>query len=123
MTRCLIVDDSPTVRRVIRRIVTNLGFDAVEAEEGRAALAACRDRLPDLVVLDWNMPEMDGISFLRALRRLPDGQRPVVIFCTTVNDLPHIEEALDAGANEYIMKPFDEDILKHKLGQTGLLPS
>ena len=121
MTYCLIVDDSPTVRRVIRRIVVNLGFEAVEAAEGRAALAACRERLPDLVVLDWNMPEMDGMSFLRALRRLPEGQRPVVIFCTTVNDLPHIEEALDAGADEYIMKPFDEDILKHKLGQTGLL--
>ncbi len=121
MTSCLIVDDSPTVRRVIRRIVTNLGFEALEAEEGRAALAACRGRLPDLVVLDWNMPEMDGMSFLRALRRLPEGHRPVVIFCTTVNDLPHIEEALDAGANEYIMKPFDEDILKHKLAQTGLL--
>jgi two-component system chemotaxis response regulator CheY len=123
MTSCLIVDDSPTVRRVIRRIVTNLGFDAVEAEEGRQALASCRDGLPDLVVLDWNMPEMDGLSFLRALRRLPGGQEPVVIFCTTVNDLPHIEEALDAGANEYIMKPFDEDILQHKLSQTGLLPS
>jgi len=123
MTSCLIVDDSPTVRRVIRRIVTALGFAAVEADDGRAALAACRARLPDLVVLDWNMPEMDGMSFLRAFRRLPDGQRPVVIFCTTVNDLPHIEEALDAGANEYIMKPFDEDILKHKLAQTGLLSS
>ena len=123
MTSCLIVDDSPTVRRVIRRIVTALGFAAVEADDGRAALAVCRARLPDLVVLDWNMPEMDGMSFLRAFRRLPDGQRPVVIFCTTVNDLPHIEEALDAGANEYIMKPFDEDILKHKLAQTGLLSS
>lgn len=121
MTSCLVVDDSPTVRRVIRRIVTELGFAAVEAADGRAALAACRARLPDLVVLDWNMPEMDGMSFLRALRRLPDGGRPVVIFCTTVNDLPHIEQALDAGADEYIMKPFDEDILKHKLAQTGLL--
>lgn len=121
MADCLIVDDSPTVRRVVRRIVENLGFDPREAEEGREALRSCRERLPDLVVLDWNMPEMDGLTFLRALRRLPEGQRPVVIFCTTVNDLPHIEEALDAGADEYIMKPFDEDILKHKLAQTGLL--
>jgi two-component system chemotaxis response regulator CheY len=123
MTSCLVVDDSPTVRRVIRRIVSRLGFEVVEAEEGRAALAACRRRLPDLIVLDWNMPEMDGMSFLRSLRRLPQGERPVVIFCTTVDDLPHIEEALDAGADEYIMKPFDEDILLHKLSQTGLLPS
>lgn len=122
MKRCLVVDDSPTVRRVVRQIVESLGFTVVEAEEGRAALAACRAALPELVVLDWNMPEMDGISFLRALRRLPAGHTPVVVFCTTVNDLPHIEEALDAGADEYIMKPFDADILKHKLEQTGLLP-
>ncbi len=123
MTYCLVVDDSPTVRRVIRRIVENIGFEGAEAAEGKAALAMSRARLPDLVVLDWNMPEMDGLTFLRALRRLREGQRPVVIFCTTVNDLPHIEEALDAGADEYIMKPFDEDILKTKLGQTGLLPA
>jgi two-component system, chemotaxis family, chemotaxis protein CheY len=121
MTICLIVDDSPTVRRVVRQIVQALGFTAEEADDGKAALKACKTHLPDVVILDWNMPEMDGLSFLRALRRLPGGGRPVVIFCTTINDLPHIEEALDAGANEYIMKPFDEDILKHKLAQTGVL--
>jgi two-component system chemotaxis response regulator CheY len=121
MTICLIVDDSPTVRRVVRQIVEALGYTTEEADDGKKALAACKRQLPDVVMLDWNMPEMDGLAFLRALRKLPGGDKPVVIFCTTINDLPHIEEALDAGANEYIMKPFDEEILKYKLAQTGVL--
>lgn len=121
MQHSLIVDDSPTVRRAVRQIVEKLGFDASEAGDGRAALVACGDRMPDVVVLDWNMPEMDGLAFLRSLRKTPGGDRPVVIFCTTVNEVHQIEEALDAGADEYVMKPFDEEILRHKLCQTGVL--
>lgn len=121
MTRCLVVDDSPTVRRVIRGIVAALGLATEEAVNGLAALRACAERLPEVVILDWTMPELDGLGFLRALRRLPDGHAPVVIFCTRSDDLEHIEAALDAGANDYVIKPFDEDVLRRKLEDTGVL--
>lgn len=118
---CLVVDDSATVRRVLRRILEALGWQVSEAASGREALDRCGLGLPELILVDWNMPEMDGISFVRALRSRRDGSRPVVIFCTTNSALPQIEAALLAGADEYIMKPFDEEILRGKLHQTGLL--
>ena len=121
MKTCLVVDDSPTVRRVLRRMLEPLPFVLSEAGDGREALDLCREALPDAILLDWNMPVMDGLAFLTALRRLPDGSRPVVIFCTTVNELAHIEQALDAGADEYGMKPFDEEIIRAKFRQTGLM--
>jgi two-component system chemotaxis response regulator CheY len=74
-----------------------------------------------LILLDWNMPVMDGMEFMLALRKLPNGQAPIVIFCTTENDLAHIQKAMAAGANEYIMKPFDADIVHDKLSQLGLI--
>jgi two-component system chemotaxis response regulator CheY len=77
--------------------------------------------MPNFVLLDWNMPVMDGLTYLRELRKLPGGDTPSVVFCTTENDLAHIQEALSAGANEYIMKPFDADIIRGKLEQLGLL--
>ena len=67
--------------------------------------------MPDAVLLDWNMPVMDGYEFLGNLRRMPGGDAPKVVFCTTENDVAHIARALHAGANEYIMKPFDKDIV------------
>jgi two-component system chemotaxis response regulator CheY len=72
-------------------------------------------------LLDWNMPVMNGIDFLRALRREPGGDRPVVVFCTTENDMAHIAEAIRSGANEYIMKPFDSDIIESKFAEVGLV--
>jgi two-component system chemotaxis response regulator CheY len=85
------------------------------------ALDACRTSLPGAVLLDWNMPVMNGIQFLRALRQEFGPEHPVVLFCTTENDMVFIEEAIEAGAQEYIMKPFDEAILRGKLEQVGLL--
>ncbi len=118
---CLVVDDSRVVRKVARRILETHGFEVSEAADGQQALEACRQALPDCVLLDWNMPVMDGISFLRALRGEfgPDG--PPVLFCTTENDMSHITMAIETGAQEYIMKPFDEDILIGKFSQVGLL--
>ena len=122
MTRnCLVVDDSRVVRKVARRILEANGFAVAEAGDGQQALDACRAGLPDFVLLDWNMPVMDGITFLRVLRGEFGPDRPPVIFCTTENDMTHIEMAIASGAQEYIMKPFDEDILVSKLGQAGLL--
>jgi two-component system chemotaxis response regulator CheY len=106
MKTCLVVDDSRVIRKVARRILE--------------ALAWCRSAMPDAILLDWNMPVMTGIEFLRRLREEPEGETPVVVFCTVENDLAHIREALEAGANEYIMKPFDGDIISAKFVEAGL---
>ena len=120
MRTCLIVDDSRVIRKVARRILEELGFEIAEAADGMEAMAWCRAAMPDAILLDWNMPLMTGIEFLRALRLEPGGEAPKVIFCTVENDLAHIREAIDAGADEYIMKPFDGDIIEAKFAQAGL---
>jgi two-component system, chemotaxis family, chemotaxis protein CheY len=121
MKTCLLVDDSQTIRVVVREMLTSFGYRVVEAADGAAALAACRPALPELVLLDWNMPVMNGIDFLRALRATPGGGKPAVIFCTTETGIAFIQQGLEAGANEYIMKPFDREILRSKLSQIGAL--
>jgi two-component system chemotaxis response regulator CheY len=121
MKTCLVVDDSSVIRKVARRILEGLDFQISEAENGEEAIDACRQQIPDAILLDWNMPKMDGYEFLRALRRLPGGDKPKVVFCTTENDVTHIARALHAGANEYIMKPFDKDIVEAKFQEVGLL--
>jgi two-component system chemotaxis response regulator CheY len=115
------VDDSRVVRKVARRIVEDLSFEAEEASDGQQALETCRKGMPDAILLDWNMPVMNGIDFLRALRREPGGDRPTVVFCTTENDMSHIAEAMRSGANEYIMKPFDSEIIESKFSEVGLV--
>jgi two-component system, chemotaxis family, chemotaxis protein CheY len=121
MRTCLVVDDSRVIRKVARRILEDIGYEIAEAADGMEALAWCRAAMPDAILLDWNMPLMTGIEFLRKLRAEPGGEAPIVVFCTVENDLAHIREALDAGANEYIMKPFDGDILEAKLTEAGLV--
>ena len=120
MKEFLIVDDSRVVRKVARQILEQLAFRAIEAEDGLVALDACRRHMPDAILLDWNMPNMNGIEFLHALRQERDGDRPIVLFCTTENDISFMARAIEAGANEYIMKPFDREILESKLVQVGL---
>ncbi|MDB5432633.1 MAG: response regulator receiver protein [Caulobacter sp.] len=117
---CLVVDDSRVIRKVARRILEEIGYEVAEAGDGVDALAWCRAAMPDAILLDWNMPAMNGIDFLRVLRQEPGGQAPVVVFCTVENDIDRIREALDAGASEYIMKPFDGDIIEAKFAQAGL---
>jgi len=121
MKTCLVVDDSKVIRTIARRIMAELRFEVSEAADGQQALDQCKSAMPTAVLLDWNMPVMDGMAFLRALRALPGGDGPMVVFCTTENDLKRITEAMEAGANEYIMKPFDSDIVQSKLEQLGLL--
>ncbi len=104
-----------------RRIVEDLKFSCVEAEDGQKAYEACTQAMPDAILLDWNMPVMSGIEFLEKLRQMANGQHPKVIFCTTENDMSHIQRAMQAGANEYIMKPFDSEIIQSKFTQIGLI--
>ena len=121
MKTCLVVDDSRVIRKVACRILNELSFDTEEAENGADALLACHRHMPDVILLDWQMPNMNGIEFLKTLRHERGGLHPVVVFCTTENDVAHITEALNAGANEYIMKPFDREIIEAKLSEVGLM--
>ncbi|MGB3739380.1 MAG: response regulator [Pontixanthobacter sp.] len=120
MKSCLIVDDSRVIRKVSRHILETLNFTVDEAENGREGLDRCNRAMPDVILLDWNMPIMSGIEFVVALRRQPGGDVPKVVFCTTENDVSHIREAISAGANEYIMKPFDHETLQIKLQLVGM---
>lgn len=119
MKTCLIVEDSGVIRRVERRMMEALGFTVDEAADGFSALEACAAGLPAVILLDWVMPGMDGIAFLRALRALPGGDAPRVIFCTSQSDLGSIAEAAAAGADEFVMKPFDQETLAVKLSDAG----
>ncbi len=121
MKSCLVVDDSRVVRKVARRIAEDLGFECIEAEDGQKAYEACQAKMPDAILLDWNMPVMNGIEFLEKLRQMDGGGHPKVVFCTTENDMSHIQRAIQTGANEYIMKPFDSEIIQSKFVEVGLI--
>ena len=118
---CLIVDDSRVIRRMAADILKSRGLRPAEAENGLKAVEFCRGTVPDMVLLDWNMPEMDGITCLRQLRAMNLEPRPFVVMCTTESGMPKICEALEAGADEYIMKPYDQGVLLDKLAQLGLV--
>ncbi len=120
MKSCLVVDDSKVIRKVARHILETLNFSVEEAEDGREALSRCEARMPDVVLLDWNMPVMGGIEFLRTLRQTDIETQPMVVFCTPENDAAHIRAAIDAGADEYVMKPFDRETLESKLQIVGI---
>jgi CheY-like chemotaxis protein len=116
---CLIVDDSRVIRKVSSKIAISLGYVAIEAENGEEALARCKKAMPDLVLTDWNMPEMDGIEFVSKLRAIPTPKEPVVVFCTSNGEAKDIHEGISAGADDYIVKPFDEAALRAKLEKLG----
>lgn len=118
---CLVVDDSRVVRKIARRMLEANGFIVTEAADGSLALDACRQAMPDCVLLDWKMPVMNGLEFLKALRAKFGPDKPLVMFCTTENDISFIEQAITHGAQEFIMKPFDEEILIGKFSQMGLI--
>ena len=120
MKTCLVVDDSRTVRMVARRILEDLGFKVGEAGDGAEALAACRAAMPEAILLDWHMPVMSGPEFLTRLRLEPGGSAPKVIFCSSETRLEQIRQALDMGADEFVMKPFDGGIVAGKLALAGL---
>ena len=120
MRSCLVVDDSKVIRKVARHILETLEFTVEEAEDGREALTRCEQSMPDVILLDWNMPVMSGMEFLRLLRQRGHNDQPKVVFCTTENDIAHIRAAIAAGADEYVMKPFDRETLHIKLQLVGV---
>lgn len=118
---CLIVDDSRIIRKVARRILEGLCFDVAEAADGIEGLEQCNRLMPDLILLDWRMPIMDGMDFLQQLKKLPESKRAKVLFCSMETDPISIARALEAGADDYVMKPFDGDILQSKIDEIGAL--
>ncbi len=120
MKSCLVVDDSKVIRKVARHILETLQFQVEEAADGDEALDRCQQSSPDVILLDWNMPVMSGMDFLRAYRASAQTGAKV-IFCTTENGIGHIQAAIDAGADEYVMKPFDRETLENKLQIVGCL--
>jgi two-component system chemotaxis response regulator CheY len=119
MKHCLVVEDSRVMRTVARRIFEELKFDIGEAEEGMAALRAVRDKMPDVIFLDWNLPSMPGLEFIKSVRGQQNGAHPVILFATTENDANEIAQAITAGADDYVMKPYDRASLRAKLVELG----
>ena len=117
--KCLVVDDSPIVRRILGLMLSRLGFAVIEAGSVQTALSLCEESHPDLVVVDWNLPDEDGIALVQQLRRLPGGEKMKLIMCTVERSVAHIEAALSAGADEYVTKPFGIEVLETKLGYLG----
>ncbi|APZ97247.1 two-component system response regulator [Sphingopyxis sp. QXT-31] len=119
---CLVVDDSKVIRKVARHILESMAFEVDEAADGQEALTFCRANRPDVILLDWNMPVMSGMEFLGAFNDLDYGheERPRIVFCTTENSIDHIRAAIEAGADEYVMKPFDRETLEGKLQLVGV---
>lgn len=115
MRRCLVADDASVIRKVARHIIEGQRYEVSEAENGQQALQLCREQIPDVILLDWHMPSMSPFEFLAAFRNLPDAKRTTVIYCTTEHDPVDISRALAAGADDYLLKPFDRASLEGKL--------
>jgi two-component system, chemotaxis family, chemotaxis protein CheY len=122
MKTCLLVDDSNIIRKMSSFVLKKHGFEVIEAEDGLAAQKILLEKLPDVMIMDWSMPNMDGMELLKWVRsELKAVAKPLIIFCTSQNDSEKIQEAILAGANEYIIKPFTAEIIKNKLELLGLI--
>jgi two-component system chemotaxis response regulator CheY len=124
MAKALIVDDSRAVRMILAKTLKELGYEVREAANGREALEVieAEKTAVALVLADWNMPEINGLDLLKQLRQNPELSRLVVIMVTTETELDQMAAALEAGANEYVMKPFTKEILVEKLQLVGIHP-
>jgi two-component system chemotaxis response regulator CheY len=117
----LVVDDSPVIRKIARRILESLKLRTSEAVDGRQALEMCAHSMPDGIFVDASMPLVDGFGFMRELRRMPEGEKPRVVFCTSEYDVAQIARALHAGADEILMKPFERDAVQAKFSALGIV--
>jgi two-component system chemotaxis response regulator CheY len=118
---CLVVDDSPVIREIAARILSDLGLEAPEAENAAAAVEYCEEKGADAVLLDWDLPSMGALDFLRGVSQLEPDKRPVIILCATENDPQQFTLAKAAGAAHHVLKPFDRESLETKLQDVGLL--
>ncbi len=120
MKQVLVVDDSPVIRKIARRILEGMNFQTSEAVDGKQALNACAFLMPDAIIVDWSMPVLDGFEFMKQLRRMPGGDKPKILFCTSEYDVAQIARAMHAGADDVLMKPFDQDLVKAKFEDIGV---
>ncbi len=117
MKQVLVVDDSPVIRKIARRILESMRLRTVEASDGRQALAACSFMMPDGIFVDASMPVLDGYEFLKELRQMPGGERPKIVFCSSEHDVSQIARAMHAGADDFLMKPFDRETVQSKFAE------
>lgn len=117
----LIIEDSKVIRVIICKALKEMGFNTLEAENGKVALDMCKEILPDFIIMDWQIPVMDGFTFLQEFHKLENNENTTILFCSSKNSIKDIKLALDNGAREYIMKPFDSEILRLKLGMAEIL--
>lgn len=117
----LIIDDSRVMRSILRRICTDLGFAVREAGDGQQALDALAEGVPDLCLIDWNMPVMDGLTFVTRVRAEPEWRQITLMMVTTESEQGQIVRALAAGAHEYVIKPFTAEAIAEKLELLGLV--
>ena len=120
-THCLIADDSDVIRRITKLMLTALRLDSSEAVNGHDAIDRCRKAMPDAIILDWIMPGLAGLEALQALRRLPGGAAPAILYCVTENSPEETARALQAGATDILLKPYDRETLRQKLTSAGLI--
>lgn len=120
MKQVLVVDDSPVIRKIARRILESMQLRTTEAADGRQALAACSFMMPDAIFVDSAMPVLDGFEFLKELRHMPGGEKPKILFCSTEHDISQIARAMHAGADDFIMKPFDRELVQTKFEGMGV---
>ena len=115
MAKCLIADDSKVIRMILSKIMRNLKYDIIEAEDGEEVVELCETEEPDLIIMDTKLPILEGLDAMYKIREMQRIKQPKIIFCSSVTDPMRIREALDGGADDYIMKPFDEEIILSKL--------
>lgn len=121
MKLCLIVDDATVIRKVARHIVEQLGYIVIEAETGKAAIEQCRREMPDLILLDWHLPEISAHELLASIRAIRSERDPEILYCTTENDPTDLRRAFSGGITDYILKPYDRESLQTKIAQLGRL--
>jgi len=122
MLKAMVVDDSRAIRLILRKTLGKLGYEVLEAAHGKEAVAALeRDPEVNLILVDWNMPEMNGLEFVQYLRARPGYSQVTLMMVTTETEIEQMITALEAGANEYVMKPFTEDIITDKLRLLGMI--
>ena len=115
MASCIIADDSKIMRMLLSKIMENFGYEVFEAEDGEDLVTLCAKDMPDLIICDWQLPLIDGVDVLLKIRSDKKVKQPVFIFCSYIKDVEVISQAIKAGADDFIMRPFDEDIIASKL--------
>lgn len=121
MSKCLVADDSKIIRMLFNKIMGNLGFDVIEAEDGEEVVELCQLNEPDVIIMDYRLPVLDGIDAMYKIRSSKISKQPKIIFCSSLNDIDTIKDALNSGADDYVLKPFDEEIIASKLAILGLV--